>query len=729
MALTLSGGVLAEDFNYGDPLAAPVPVRPAEFDYAGTALTNAGQVVCAQQTFLMCAGTTGPDAKLPYGGPPSSNAYYLRFPTLGWNTSAGMFVTVTTTATATLSFDRCFSGYVGDRFSVVLNGVERITITGSAGYGWTRSTLTLPKGTNTLAFVLKTAAYTGTGIVREGVAQSSSAVQLVNRYQRLTNLSITNVKALPAAVNQQAYLSAGSSLSATGTTKVPARLALTTSSWLLYSVHSGPVSFAGDSTVAAPNAFVGKFGAQTCTGDSSFTTGFTLGAHHASDTGGLALSSKCLLQVDRTLPTPALNLLRPMRRSALLMTRPTVINGEPTSPLADCTTEIATQCRAAQSIRRVDPHSPANSLPIPATWRWLSVDADSDPDTAQLIEWHATSYSGPVWTTPGDYRPSVANFTIKIDGKPQAVHYPSVQFDAAHLDHVVAEFPDGSVSASGDMTWVMVGAFARFRGTQADNCPILDYNADRVVNYAPNKESVADRGNFEPWTDLDTAASIYLGLTGYSDKDHTSSRLCYRTADAAKSFGRSNAVVLSDASPVILIYRLSGTTGTIAVTPLVAGHNSSTQTSFTRAVPTDPPRRSFALAKSRVTPPFGGSFLTGSMSLLEVSFYARAITNAEITAIQSFYLSLYSPVAGGIVEPDYTQGTVTVSNEQLLLYAADPETTLAFLTGNKAIDLGVYPSTVAGRTEIDRFNAQGVPVVQVSNRDYSALLQFMGGDA
>lgn len=728
--LTLSGGLLSEDFDYGDPASEPVPVRPAEFDFAGRVYTNAGTVDCPQQTFLMCQGTgaSNPDAALPYGGPPSSNPSYLRFPTLGWSGAAGMFLTVVTTATATLTFDRAFSGYVGDRFSVVLNGVERITITGSAGYGWTRSTLLLPRGTNTLAFVLKTADYTGTGFVREGTAQSSATIQQVYRFMRLTNLSITNVAALPTATNQQGNLIVSSTMTAVAQTRVPAKLSIVGQSWLIYSIHSGPVSFAADANVDTSKVFIGKFGQATCAGDSNFGSAFTLGTHHYSDTGGFAIRALANLSVDSVVPLQSMGAIRPIKKVSVAMTRPTITAGTPGTALAECTTEVITQCNSAQYVRRVDPHSPANTVPVTPTWRWLSLDAESDPLTDQVTEWHPTYYPGPVWSTPGDYRPSVGRFTIKIDGREQAVRYPSVQFDAAHLDHLVTTLPQGTVDSSGVMTWVFVGAFCRFRGAQADNCPILDYNALQAVNYFPDHEAVADRGVYLPWTDEANASSIYLGLTGHSDKDQTSSRFCYRTSDAATSFARTDALAISDATAVVLIYRLNRTTGTISVTPLVAGQASSTQTSFTRTA-VDGAVRDFALGKSRIAPPFGGSFLTGSMSLLEVGFFNRAITDAEIAQLQQFYLSLYSPVAGGVAEPDYTVGSVNVTAEQVLLYAADPETELVYLTGNKAVNLGVFPSTTEGRVEMDRFNAQGVPVIQVTNRDYSNLLLFMDGDA
>lgn len=730
--LTLSNGTFTEDFSYnGLSPTGQVQVRPWEFDYSGTVVTNRGVVSCPQQTFTMHGGDWGDwknDTALPYGGPPSSNNTYIRFPVLSWGQAAGMFLNVQTTAASVLTFDRSFSGYVGDVFSVMVNDVERMTITGSAGYPWTRTSIALGRGKWTIAFVLSTAKYLGqTAIIREGVAQGSASITELQRYLRMTNISVTNVATLPVARNSQALLQARVTTTSVGSVKVTSgKLTLKGVATLKVPVKtSPPVTMQGTSTLVAPNAFVGKQGKATWQAAASFTSAFTLSPHHVGDVGGFGMTAHASLTVDSTVPEQSSTLLRPLRRTSFVMSSPTIIGGAPTTPLADCTTEVITNCTAAQYVRRVDPHSPANVAPVTPTWRWLSVDAQSDATSNQLTQWHPTAFDGPVWSTPGDYRPAIGDFSIRIAGSMTKVPYPSVQFDAGHLDHLTTALPD--VAADGTMTWVFVGGFARWRGAVPDNCPIIDYAADNPIDYQPDTEYVADRGNYMPWTDPSTSKSIYLGLTGYSDKDLTSSQFAVRTNDATNTFARTSDLVISDATPVVLIYRITSKAAVVSVMPLVAGQIGSSTSIISRVTNTGK-QRTFCLGKSRVNPPFGGSFLTGSMSLLEVSYYPRAITDAETTSLQNFYSALYGPVAGGVVEPDYTRGALNVGSEQVLLYAADPETPLTLLSGNKMVVLSVYPSTALGRVEMDRFNAQGVPIVQVSNRDYARLIANMVGE-
>lgn len=728
--LSLTSGTFVEDFDYGYPYDQLVPPRPPEFDYAGKALTSQGWIISTPHTFTLeyGSGADNADAGLPYGGAESTSPGYLRWPVLSWNHNAGLFLTVTTTAAATLTFDRSFSGYVGDRFIVSINDIERLSVTGSAGYAWTRNTLTLPKGTSRIAFLLITAPYTGTGVVREGISQGSSAVTEISRYLRLTNLSVTNVKALPAAANTRATIIGHTvgvwtpSLSVTS-----GRVSMRGQSKLLCPmVISGPVTMRGTGTLSADNAFVGKIGSMTVVGNSTMAVLYALGAYHSSDGAGFSIATTASLMVSATVPENASALLRSLKKTSVVMDTPLMSEGTPQNPIAACISEVTTSLSTAQVIRRVDPYAPANVVPVTPTWRWLSLDAEVEPTTNQLTQWHPTQYSGPVWSTPGDYRPTVGQFAIKRSGQVFRVNYPSVQFDAAHLDHLNLTMPYASVHPQGRMTWIFVGSFTRYRGKLTDNSPILDFGPTTQIDYGSDQEYTAIRGDFMPWVDSDTASSIYLGLTNYSDKDPTSSRFAYRLDDAAGTFGRTEDLVITDATPVVLIYKLDTVTSSITVTPLVAGQGGSTTSKFAR-INVDGFHYTFSLGKARVLPPYAASFLTGSMSLLEVAYFGRDLTDAEITSLQSFYVSLYSPVAGDISEPDYTVGAVTAQAEQVLVYAADPETPLVLLSGGKAVPLGVYPSTSAGRIEIDRFNQQGVPTVKIANRDYSQLLAYLEG--
>lgn len=302
------------------------------------------------------------------------------------------------------------------------------------------------------------------------------------------------------------------------------------------------------------------------------------------------------------------------------------------------------------------------------------------------------------------------------------VRYPSVQLDAGHLDHLVTTLPEPP--ANGVMTWVFVGSFTRFRGNKNDSAPLIDYAQDSTIDYTPASELKAVRRSFpEGWTDADNLPSCYLGLTSYGTHDQTSSRVAYRTDDGTASFGRSDGLVVSDNTPVVIVYVSDGPNSYAMVSPLATTSSSPAMiAALPRSATPGVQIPSFTLGKSRVAPPFNGSFLTGSMSLLEVAYAGRALTKAQAQTLVSFYASLYAPVDNTISTDFTTTGGASAETSEVLIYAGDPETELTLISGDRAVTLDLMPSSPEGQAEIQRFRDMGVPIVLCSNRDYSSII-------
>jgi hypothetical protein len=725
---TLADGVYTEDFVYGDPYSQRITVKPPQFDYVGTAVTNAGVLVCENSTFELHYGSNAdnPDASQPYGGPTQINPGYLRFPTLSWGERAGLFLSVITSEPCMLSFDRSFSGYVGDRFIVTVNGAEKLAIGHSAGYSWTRSEIPLGRGVYKIAFVLLTAPFQPQAIIREGIAQSPQTADDLLRFLRIANLSITALAEIPVATNARMTFLQESTLTASPTMGV----SLGKTTWTAESALLYPLKLLGfhewiTSSELTVEAEVGRAAELTFACESALTAVVNIDAHTAADSGGFSLSATAALHVESTAVQDITELIRPLRRVSLRMTRPVMASGHPQTMLAVCETEVGTTVTGGLALGKIDPYSPDNKVPGAVggapSYRWLSIDAHRDPNTLECTEWHAKDdFDAPYWSTPGAYRPQVDLFTLKLADRIEAVRYPSVQFDAAHLDHLNIELP----SVSSEMTWAFVGSFTRFRGMLHDSAPIIDYAADAVVDYAPITEETAIRREFMAWTDEPTSLpSIYLGLCSYGANDPGSSRIAWRVNDEKKTYNRADRAVITDNTPVVLIYRVSGSSSTVSITPLNSNGAQGTVTvPIPRQMDIDTTLTKFSLGRSRFPVPFDGSFLTGSMSLLEVAWFPRALTTAQAAELSKFYASLYAPVTSGQITQDLTKGTADAGTEQALIYAGNPETQLTLITGDRAVPLGLFASTEEGVAEINRLLDQGVPTIMCSNNDYASIL-------
>jgi hypothetical protein len=645
---------------------------------------------------------------------------------LGWDAVAGLFLTVVTTEPTTLSFDRSFSGYVGDRFIVTVNGAEQLSVSNSAGYSWTRSEVALGRGTYEIAFVLKTAAYQS-GVIREGVGQSTLQVNEVLRYLRLTNLSVTGLDDVPVANNASLTLLSEASFTTGGEVRVSATLDLVATAALLYPRKLLGYNRWVTSSTLSVEAEVDRYATLLMSAQASFPIDAHVDAHLQSDTAGFVIASGATLEVEPFESQDITELIRPLKQVTLKMTRPVMAGGRPKTVLAICETEIGTAVTAGGPVGKIDPYSPDNVIPTAkvgsaATFRWLSIDAERDPATLEVTSWRPKDvYDGPAWSTPGAYRPQVDFFSLKRANRVEAVRYPAVEFDAAHLDHLNITLP--TAPTNGQMTWAFVGSFTRFRGMLHDSCPILDYSSDATIDYFPAGENSATRREFPDWLDHPASSeSIYLGLCSYGTGDPNTSRVAWRSNDATNGYGRSERAVITDNTPVVLIYRLNGSSSAVFITPLTANGAQGQISAVLPRPAVTAGRTGFTLGKARLGVPFDGSFLTGSMALLEVSYFNRALTDAQAKELGTFYASLYAPVTSGRVTDDLTAGRADVGTEQMIIYAGNPETAMVLITGDRAVNLELFASEDSGKAEINRFLDQGVPTVMVSNPDYASIL-------
>lgn len=717
---SLTAGLFAENFFYGYPYDQVVDPLPAEFDYEGAALTNAGTVLCAPGEFTLEYGrdpSLNPDAALPYGGAPDSNDYYLRFPVLSWSGAAGLFLHVVTSDVATLTFDRAWSGYVGDIFSVVVDGVEALTISGSAGYPWVRSSLTLSAGEHDIAFVLSCAPYSA-GTVRQGQAQSASVVDLY-RFLRITNLSLSNVAETPTAANQRLAMIAEATLSSNPpllqVTSGPLRIGAQ-AAFIWPAKLSGALVMSAEATLSAESSFVGKYGQLAAVAETVVTLTGAVENDLLPTPGGFGIDVSAALVTESTLAPDVASYTRPLMYSRVTMAPPVFVAGRPVSPLAVSETEIDYSVEAI-ALDKINPISPDNVLPVTPTLRWLSLGAHYDPVSDELSTWYDTTGSGTSFTpgAPGVYAPTVDKYAIANRSGVSRVNYPAVHFDATHGDHLLADLPAGSSGIS----FVVVGTFARYRGALEDSCPILDYASATDVDYST--ELSPTRGVF-PWAQPDTLPSTLLGLVPANKQEPTVSRLAY--AKATGGYLTTDGVVVNDNTPMVLVFSASAAGSFLMATPLITGQTAAAGrmlADLPGAAP-DLTETTFALGKARGRPPLNGTFATATMSLLEVSYYARALTRAEATELSDFLVGLYSPLDQSSGPTTTFLGSGNVDTEQCMIYASGPEQPIAMISGSKTTVTDWYLSDPGSLDYVTALTKAGIPLVQLSNRDYTAII-------
>lgn len=195
--MTLIGGLLTEDFNYGYPYGGNTHASPPYFAYSGAvegSNTYTSSAYRRKDFTLQYLSKNDDPLNTDYGahgGASLAHPNYLLWPLLDWDDCQVLNLNLTLEADATLTYDRSFDGYVDDLFVLVVNGKEIEQVTHTAGYSWTTSQVPLSAGVNDIYWVLQTSVY-NTTVLRNGLSQDlrSGSIPSLPRYMRITNMVI-----------------------------------------------------------------------------------------------------------------------------------------------------------------------------------------------------------------------------------------------------------------------------------------------------------------------------------------------------------------------------------------------------------------------------------------------------------------------------------------------------------------------------------------------------------
>lgn len=196
--MTVTSGVLSEDFNYGYPYGGQTVVSPPYFNYSTSVQANDyyESTSYRRKDFTLQYRSKNDDFLNTdygaHGGASTAFPNYLLWPLLDWEDTQALSLTISLDKDMTLSYDRSFDGHPDDLFVLVANGKELQSVTHTAGYSWTTSSVGLGAGTNEIHWVLQTAQFNPT-VLRNGVSQDLplGSVTSLPRYMRMTNLVIS----------------------------------------------------------------------------------------------------------------------------------------------------------------------------------------------------------------------------------------------------------------------------------------------------------------------------------------------------------------------------------------------------------------------------------------------------------------------------------------------------------------------------------------------------------
>lgn len=192
--MTLTNGVLTEDFNYGYPYGSQLLLSPPYFDYSAH-VDGYGSSTYRRKDYTLQYLSKNDDLNNTdygaHGGSSMNSPNYLLWPIMSWSDTQVLSLQVELDDSVTLSYDRSFDGDVDDLFVVIVNGKLAEQITHTAGYSWTTSKLGLAPGVNDINWVLQTSIYNPI-VLRNGVSQTlrSGSITTLPRYMRIANMVI-----------------------------------------------------------------------------------------------------------------------------------------------------------------------------------------------------------------------------------------------------------------------------------------------------------------------------------------------------------------------------------------------------------------------------------------------------------------------------------------------------------------------------------------------------------
>lgn len=413
--MTLVGGVLTDDFNYGYPYNDQYVISPPGYLYSAQELTNQGELLSTEyrrSDFRLQYLSPMDDANnkdiAPHGGSSLEFPNYLLFPLLQWGEVQILTVTIENTADGVFEYDRAFDGYIADNFLLLINGKEYENITNTSGYSWTRSSVQLGKGINRISFVLKTTDY-NTYLVRNGEGQDvrQGSVPDLPRYMRITRLRCTNVAAIPSPPSSYIIAIGGATMTATGRVNIVSPMRLTaTSSMALTTDYSGPVYMSADTTMAAtPKVTITSPTVFQSESSMTVTSGMLL--RQESTDGGFTVTSGGGLTVSVPVNVPVGLVVNNLLTVKTTMATPTIIEGRPILPAYVSRSTATTTSAGTYTLQAAPlPAAGNNILPVPSTWRWMATDVPGQAG-APVPVWPNHGGGGPSWLSSGIYQPTV----------------------------------------------------------------------------------------------------------------------------------------------------------------------------------------------------------------------------------------------------------------------------------------------------------------------------------
>lgn len=631
MGLSLVSGVFNEDFDYGYPYDKIVGDSAPEFEYSGEARTHSGAYKSSfygRKWFTLHYQNHKLEPKNYdvgiHGGSHDNNYHYLLFPVLQWNQVQVLTLVVYLSAPGVLSYDKGFDGYHKDEFYVVVNNVARHFHNNTAGHGWLNQTTTIGKGWNTIQFVLKTAKYVPP-TTRGGTSVSSKPPNLP-RYLRLTSINITNVQLLKDSPHAYAkMLGTGTMTSTAHLNAYSGEVDAIGYGSLFQGFMSGAVFMTGDSSFLTDWLTERDMGQAVLQGDSSLTINASIDQNHEAYDGGVEIGThgdlSIFVPIDQ--PQTIADRTKPLTTTYFdYSVTPVVVNGKLIVPsYMDTQTSTISSAHGYAYTDAVSVTSINHVLPVTPTYRWLATDISGNTDDPVSSWPEHSSVSNPAWQSTGIYRPTIhPHEHFSTEGLNVLTYSRVVHTWWENVQHMWINM--GTRPTSGHYTWQMVALVHPMPGDlyqyvlDIGQAPPADYtdqiNADNPVFINDGMGTARSGFGFYP--------------TGVRLWDQTHGRSVWKTTPMPVTRPQVITVVYGDNT----VHGVSGAT--------VYQHGYRLNNRINAVVPitTNPHwllgRWQNEISKQR----------SSHMSIMEIEFFDRALTSAEVTTCANYLMGVYA---------------------------------------------------------------------------------------
>lgn len=615
MGAILTAGVFNEDFNYGYPYSRKVPYSPDEFTYDVTVHTHQGTFKpspYARRSFSLhyASRKTEPNNydKGVHGGSQSNNFYYLMFPIMQWDQVHTMQMRFYLTAAATLSYDRAWDGNHRDVFHLIVNHAVMKRHEHSAGHGWTTDSVSLRRGWNTVAWVLKTASWVPP-ITRGGRTVPGQKAPSMPRYLRLTNINISgHVQNLPTTRYASADFIADSTMGVNGVTNaLSGPVPMEANASLIMGKASNAIFMTAQGTFDTNWIADSHMGQCIMQAESTMTVDGSLNQNHEAYDGGFEMGTNGELTVEVPIDVPqtVFNLLRPLQTITVQMNTPYVVGGIPLQPTYHDAQPVT--ITSGNAWTPAPAPVPATPLPASGTYRWLATDVLGADDT-DVTSWPEHS-GGPAWQSSGVYTPSVHPYTyFHTEGLAQHTLSRVVHFWWRYVQHMWLDM-NTTFPAFTPFTWTFCGIFHPITVNQ------WNYIFDIGVGATPQYQDQVDDGE-----QVMLNEGVSAGMLALENKNH---HFAFGIHDAAGVW-HSTRTALYTHKPMVITVVWANTTSKPGTHVYIHGHRLYRKLSY-NVSQTNSSRWLLGRRLGTVSH-FGASH----MSLMEVGYHNRALSDTEV---------------------------------------------------------------------------------------------------